>query len=105
MQCEEAINLISARLDNEIDPDDAHRLEAHLSECGDCRATAEAINLQDAQLARAFAPRRDAAAAIAARVVSELRPRGTGRFLGWVHVAVAAAAGVALALVLMKPAQ
>jgi len=40
MSCEEAINLISARIDHELSADDRLRLEAHLAECADCRATA-----------------------------------------------------------------
>lgn len=106
MQCEEAVNLISARLDREIDPGDAHRLDAHLAECADCRATAEAMGIQDAQLSRAFAPHRDAATKVADRVAAELYPRRGRRGLsGWFPIAVAAAAGFALAVIIMRPSQ
>jgi FecR-like protein/putative zinc finger protein len=101
MQCEEAINLISARLDGELPPDDASRLEAHLSGCAECRATAEAMSLQDAQLVRAFAPRRDTAAQVAGRVVAEqLGEARRTRWRWWIPVA-AAAAGFALAVLVM----
>ena len=70
MDCEQAANLISARLDGEIAADgaDAMSLDAHLAGCAACRATAEAVSLQDAALSRAFAARRHAAVTLAERV-------------------------------------
>lgn len=38
MRCEEAIELISARLDGELSPDEARNLAEHLAQCGSCRA-------------------------------------------------------------------
>src|SRR5829696_377461 len=73
MDCEEAANLICARIDGELPVEDASgvALEAHLAECAGCRATAEAMQLQDAALVRAFAPRRGVAEAVADRAVAE----------------------------------
>ena len=54
MNCEEAANLICARIDGEpADDGAAVVLDAHLAECAGCRATAEAMQLQDAALVRA----------------------------------------------------
>lgn len=38
MNCEEFRELISARLDGELSPEEARDLEAHLEQCGDCAA-------------------------------------------------------------------
>src|SRR5947199_243937 len=58
MRCEQAHALISARLDDEIEPADRARLERHLAGCPACRAAAEADALRDGELRRTFAPRR-----------------------------------------------
>ena len=72
MNCEEAANLICARMDGELAGDDtaAVALDAHLAECAGCRAAAEAMQLQDAALVRAFAPGRVVAEAVAERAVA-----------------------------------
>jgi hypothetical protein len=102
MQCEEAIELMSGRLDGELGADDTHRLDAHLSDCAECRATAEAMSLQDAQLVRTFAPHRGAASRLAGRIVTEqVRRRRTALARWWVPVA-AAAAGFALAVLVLR---
>jgi ferric-dicitrate binding protein FerR (iron transport regulator) len=72
MDCEEAANLISQRVDGELAVGDAVGLDAHLAVCGECRAAAEALQLQDAALVRAFAGRRAAADALATRVTAAL---------------------------------
>src|SRR5437016_5854835 len=72
MDCEQALTLISAQLDREIAPHDRIAIEAHLQTCPECRATAEAFQLQDVDLRRAFAPRREVAAAVAEQVVGRL---------------------------------
>jgi ferric-dicitrate binding protein FerR (iron transport regulator)/predicted Zn-dependent protease len=109
MDCEQALALISAQIDREIEPADRARLELHLADCPACRATADAFALQDEELRQTFAPRRAAAAATAERVASQLTaaPRqGGARFvphrtrsrLALVLGAVAAAACVAIAV-------
>src|SRR5262245_61854100 len=87
---------ISAQLDREIRPEDRELLEAHLRDCAACAAAAEAFRLQDADLRRLFAPRRQAAAAVAEHVISRLREipaererfivqaqPATSRWVGW----------------------
>src|SRR3954452_10091098 len=101
MQCGEAINLICARIDGELGEEDAHRVDAHLAGCAECRATAEAMTLQDAQLVRAFAPRRDAAANVAGRVVAEQARATRPTWSHWWIPVGAAAAGFVLALLMM----
>ncbi|HSZ57879.1 MAG TPA: FecR domain-containing protein [Tepidisphaeraceae bacterium] len=104
MECEDAINLVSAEIDGELPADERSRLDAHLAGCAGCRATAEAMRLQDAQLVRTFVPRRKAAADLAGRVVMQLaqsRPRPSR----WLWPLASAAAGFLLAVMLLRPWQ
>lgn len=105
MQCEDAIYLISARIDGELVAADRQWLEAHLADCADCRATAEAMQIQDAQLTRAFNPRRSAAAAVSERVVGRLAPRRAAWAARWAPALASAAAGFLLAVLLFRPWQ
>src|SRR5437016_3455209 len=105
MTCEESLNLISAKLDRELPADDALRLEAHLADCASCRATADAMALQDADLRRAFVPRRRAAQDVAQRVIAQLPGRSAWR-IPWLAMILSAAAGFAIAFgVLRHPPQ
>jgi predicted anti-sigma-YlaC factor YlaD len=61
VDCEDAANLISSRIDGELAAADAAALDAHLGECAACRAAMESCELQDAAMLRAFAGGRDAA--------------------------------------------
>jgi ferric-dicitrate binding protein FerR (iron transport regulator)/tetratricopeptide (TPR) repeat protein len=72
MDCEQALDRISAQIDGEIGPDEQAALDAHLKTCTACAATADAFRLQHADLQRTFAPRRAAAATVAEQVVAEL---------------------------------
>jgi hypothetical protein len=105
MTCDQAANLLSRRLDGDLAGDDADALalDAHLAECAECRATAEALQLQDAALVRAFAPRRAAAQAVVERLAPALAPRRPRRSRLWVPLASAIAAGILLAAVLLRP--
>src|SRR5438445_10645359 len=113
MHCEQALTLISADLDHEAQPADRALLDKHLKDCGGCSATAEAFRLQDADLRRTFAPRREAVAAVAERVMerialledeaggrpilpltNDLRLRRIRRFVGCAMAAAATVAGV-----------
>src|SRR5712691_5060391 len=115
MHCEQALTLISADLDHEVQPQDRAWLDDHLKDCAGCSATAEAFRLQDAELRRIFAPRREAVVAVAERVLErialleeeavprpvlplteDLRLRRVRRAMSCVMTAAAAVAGVAL---------
>ncbi|HZY87780.1 MAG TPA: VIT domain-containing protein, partial [Gemmataceae bacterium] len=103
MDCEQALALISAQIDREIEPADRERLELHLADCPACRATADAFALHDEELRHSFAPRREAAVLTAERVTSQLAPprlipRHTRSQLVLVLGAVAAAACVVAAV-------
>lgn len=108
MDCELAANLTAARIDREaLPPADEAALDAHLAGCAACRDAAQAMRVQDAQLLRAFAPRRDAARRVAervnARIAAERRPSmGGARRIG-LTAALAAAAGFALAVFTFRP--
>jgi tetratricopeptide (TPR) repeat protein len=67
MDCEQALALISARIDREILPSENAWLSEHLRECPACQATAEAFALQHKELRETFKPRRAAAVATADR--------------------------------------
>src|SRR5258706_12139681 len=109
MTCETATNLISYHIDGEIAAADQSALDEHLATCAACRATMEALSAQDADLTRAFTPRRNAATAVAdaaiARIhrehVQSFRPR---RF-PLLTAILSAAAGFALALLILHPWQ
>lgn len=109
MDCELATNLISARLDGQINPADAALLDAHLATCEPCRLTAEALAQQDESLHEAFAPRRAAATAVAGRVMRRIQlepaasPKPTKSRAWWLPMALSAAAGFALAVVILAP--
>src|SRR5690242_14091088 len=80
MNCERAIELISARIDGELSPADEAALEGHLAECPACAAAAEAFELQDAELRHTFDQRRHQAGAVAERVASHLPRRAANRW-------------------------
>ncbi|MDB5174223.1 MAG: hypothetical protein JWN51_2996 [Phycisphaerales bacterium] len=100
MDCEQALNLLSARLDGEISAEESVALDGHLAGCADCRAAGEAMAAQHGRLVRAFAPRRRSAAGVADRVVANLTPRTRGR---WMPATLSAAAGFLLAVMLFQP--
>jgi ferric-dicitrate binding protein FerR (iron transport regulator) len=108
MDCELAANLTAARVDREmLSPADDAALDAHLAGCPACRDAAQAMRVQDAQLLRAFAPRRDAARRVAERVntriAAERRPAMASAGRVGLTAALAAAAGFALAAVTFRP--
>jgi hypothetical protein len=111
VNCEHATHLISARLDGEIAASDAALLDAHLADCAGCRATAEALAVQDNGLNSIFGERRVAAAMVAERVISELRASvvarpadlSRNRWASWGRTLVAAAAGFCLAILITRP--
>src|SRR5688500_6532628 len=109
MNCDDALNLISARLDGELSADRRARLEEHLASCPACREVADGLDLHNAQLARVFGARRRAAAEIAERVVallpSQASTRVTARRSFWAAWSplLAAAAGFAVALMVFRP--
>lgn len=74
MTCEEALNLLNARIDGEISPDDATRLDAHLAECVTCQQILSDLEVQDAALLRAFAPESASSTQLADRVLQQLTP-------------------------------
>jgi ferric-dicitrate binding protein FerR (iron transport regulator)/tetratricopeptide (TPR) repeat protein len=73
MNCQQAAFLISARTDREILSEDRPLLEAHLAACPTCRAAAEVLRFQDADLRALFAGSDPAAAALAARVAERIQ--------------------------------
>lgn len=97
MNCEEALELLSARLDGELPPEEAERLQAHLAVCPACRAVEAAYGALNDDLA---ALAEEPPAALCENVMAAVRrERQTARSRRRGGVAVAAAAA-ALLLVL-----
>jgi ferric-dicitrate binding protein FerR (iron transport regulator) len=106
MTCDEAINLINARLDGEIARADAVALQEHLASCADCRNEAKAVATQDVKLRDSFASHQAAAKRVADRVVAELhRKPKIRRIAPWWSLAVSMAAGFAIAWMVLRPWQ
>jgi hypothetical protein len=107
MNCETATNLISSRIDGEIAAADQSALDEHLASCSACRATMDVLSAQDAELTRAFGPRRHAAAAVAdaaiARIDREHVQSFQPRRFSFLTMLVSAAAGFAIALLILQP--
>src|SRR3569623_893064 len=108
MNCRQAINMIGSSADSELNDDEQTALELHLAGCAECRTMANAMLLADAELRRAFAPRRKADERLAERVLSQLQsetraaspsPMRRGALLA------AAAAGVLFAVGVFRPWQ
>jgi hypothetical protein len=115
MNCQQALALISAEIDHEIQAGDQVRLRDHLEQCEACRAQADALYLQDAELRRSFTARRRAAAATAERVVARLavvaptgkdrrerRAPGVSRYFRWT-LAAAVLLGIGFGLYRLAP--
>jgi hypothetical protein len=111
VDCDQAANFIPARIDGELSAGDDAALDAHLAECADCRATHEALAVQDAALLRAFSVRRRRAEAVSERALAVLAQSSgaTNQSAGTISLAwrpwsrfvvalAAAAAGFALAI-------
>ena len=96
MTCDESQNLLNAKLDGEVMPEDRTRLETHLSECATCTAAGDVLAAQHAKLRQAFLPRRRATINVAHAVIAQL-PHKSFRRIPWLAMLVAAAAGFALA--------
>ena len=138
MRCEVALKQLNARADGELaaeelrgegmPSDDGASLDAHLAECAQCSAVAEGLFTIDADLRRAFAPRREAAARLADRTAALVRattvavtapvpqsvprpvPQQTpqsvpARNLKWLQAPLAMAAGFLVAVGLFRPWQ
>ncbi|HVX10838.1 MAG TPA: zf-HC2 domain-containing protein [Pirellulales bacterium] len=112
MDCQQVLSEVERLVDGELPAAERAALEAHLAECEGCRAARDAARLDDAALLRAFLPRRRAAAALADRVVAELRreqgqapiePALRHRWRSWAVPLVAAAAGFLLAVLVLRP--
>lgn len=105
MDCQQALDEIGRLIDGELPAPDHAALEAHLAECDGCRGARDALRVNDATLVRAFMPRRQAAAALADRVIAELQGQREGRHWArsWFAPLAAAAAGFLLAVLVLRP--
>lgn len=110
MNCHRAGEMLSGWIDGQLPAEEAVALEAHLSICAECRSLADGLRVQDAELRRAFLPRRQAASQVASQVLETLdresrtaaQPALLARF-GWLPLILAVAAGFLLAVILFQP--
>ena len=77
MQCEEAAELLAARIAVEIDDIRHQELARHLAECAECRRTEREWQRDDRQLNRELSPKKHSADHVARLVVSQLPGDGT----------------------------
>jgi hypothetical protein len=123
VNCEQTSERLNAWADGELDAPSAAALDAHLTACADCRHQAQSLRGQQADLRRAFAPRRQAAEGMALRVAALIaheppparipppaderpRPIPAGAWsmrAGWRPMLAAAAAGFLLAVLIFRP--
>lgn len=107
MRCRDARALLSARLDDELDPADAARLEEHLDGCANCRAANDEyaslrtrLRITDPIAVDLVPALRERLAGVPAPAVATLEPgRRRGARTGRVLVAAAAAVIVAIGTV------
>jgi hypothetical protein len=116
LHCDDFLNQLNARADGELPAESAAALAAHLAECSQCRAAAESLEGLDAELRRAFVPRRQAAARLAESAAAmvhastsatvSLAPRvAPAQRLAWGQALAAVAAGFLLAVGVFRPWQ
>jgi hypothetical protein len=105
MTCDDATNLISAKLDGEIPAAEQAELEAHLAGCPGCRTTADVLAVQDAALTRAFAPHRNRVEHVIAGTVQRVsrEQHRPAHRIQWLNTLLSAAAGFAVALLILQP--
>ncbi|HKD36024.1 MAG TPA: FecR domain-containing protein, partial [Pirellulales bacterium] len=106
MDPERIEQLINAAIDGESSVEENPASSASLIDEPDYKKLSAAIREQDSLLCAAFASRRQAAAALADRVVSSIQtttPRPASRVLAWLPLLIAAAAGFLLAVILFRP--
>src|SRR4051812_26901095 len=114
MRSEEALDQLNARADGELRAEDAAALHTHLAECSQCRVAGEGLSTIDADLRRAFVPRRDAAANLAESTIAALREPAIAPAaiatqtaieprMNWIQVLLSLAAGFLLAGTLFRP--
>jgi ferric-dicitrate binding protein FerR (iron transport regulator) len=119
MDCQQAQQEIGRLIDGELPPAELAAVEAHLADCADCGALCDGLRVDDARLLRAFAPRRQASAAVADHVIERLRGerlpieqasserpsserRNRLRRRSWATPLVAAAAGFLLTVIVLR---
>lgn len=105
MDCQQVLNELERLIDGELPDDTRAAVEAHLADCEGCRASGANLRGEDAELLRAFMPRRRAAARVADRVVDQLRKDRGHRsgWRSWASPVAAAAAGFLLAVLVFRP--
>jgi hypothetical protein len=110
MICKQAQDLMSAWIDGQLEPADQAELEQHLAACAECRAIAESVRDLHADLTRAFALPRAAAARTAEQVIVAMQiaatpasPTGRPHWPNWISLALAMAIGFLLAVLVLAP--
>jgi anti-sigma factor RsiW len=106
MSCAETVARLDAFVDGDLDEAGFQELEAHLAECGACRAQerrSRALLAEAAALPRALAPARDLWPGIAARIAADARPASRPAWRRPWTLAAAAAIALLASSVAIRP--
>ncbi|MEM7234602.1 MAG: FecR domain-containing protein [Planctomycetota bacterium] len=110
MDCEHALELISARWDRELEPEQEKSLDAHLASCDSCREELDAVREQHESLLRSFGTLRRDADRVAEQAIAEIRDTGMSvagtprtSSSSWTMLILSAAAGFLIAVGVFRP--
>jgi hypothetical protein len=125
VDCRECVELLDASIDGELAAAQQTDLESHLAACVDCRELADHLRAQHAELRQAFEPRRQNVLRVQESVLGRIRAEAvrteekplvlpvraaeatpntaTTRLPSWFALAMAAAVGFLLAVLVFQP--
>ena len=99
MNCDTALEMMSAMLDGELTQEESEQLQAHLAACESCRAVyAELAAIDSAVAADQAEPPEALHDAVMAAICTGQNRKKTGRIRTWLVIGIAAAAALTLAV-------
>ena len=99
MNCDTALEMMSAMLDGELTQEESEHLQAHLAACESCRAVyAELAAIDSAVAADQAEPPEALHDAVMAAICTGQNRKKTGRIRTWLVIGIAAAAALTLAV-------
>lgn len=99
MNCDTALEMMSAMLDGELTQEESEQLQAHLAACESCRAVyAELAAIDSAVAADQAEPPEALHDAVMAAICTGQNRKKTGKIRTWLVIGIAAAAALTLAV-------